>query len=101
MFRFRKRLGRVDAGYSTSAILNIPIPPDISINKPPDSSLLFQLEQFFSDPLHQSAIDNVYNITYSMAQQIKEKAKIKVINSYARQFLENNTLEHLLSLQMH
>ena len=78
MFRFGKRPGRVDAGYSTSAIPNKPIPPDIPTNKPPDSSSLFQLEKTFSDPLHQVVIDNVRSITCSMAQQIKDKARIDV-----------------------
>ena len=86
MFRFGKRPGRVDAGYSTSAIPNKPIPPDISTNKPPDSSSLFQLEKTFSDPLHQVVIDDVHAITCSMVQQIEEKAKIKVTKPYYRQF---------------
>ena len=93
MFRFGKRPGRVDAGYSTSAIPNKPIPPDIPTNKPPDSSLLFQLEQTFSDPLHQVVIDNVHAITCSIVQQIENKAKIEVDKPYARQFLDNNTSE--------
>ena len=80
-------------GYSTSAIPNNPILPDIPNYVPPDSSLLFQLEQTFFNSLHQVVIGNMHAIICSMAQQIKEKAKIKATRPYARQFLDNNNLE--------
>ena len=76
----KKRPGRVDVGYSTSAIPNKPIPPDIPTNKPPDSSLLFQLEQTFSDPLQQVVIDNVHAITCLWCNRSKTKLKLKFLN---------------------